>query len=94
MTDISLVETNKIDEKIQIILGQTDYTKEQANEKLKEFDFDELKVIRSYFGITEKKIKPIHSINQEIYKQIRNRLNSNMRDYQERVEKGEARKLL
>ena len=53
-----------------------------------------VKVIRSYFGIAEKKTKPITSINQEIYKQIRYRLDSNMRDYKERVEKGEAKKLL
>jgi hypothetical protein len=81
-------------EKIELILRQTDYSKETAMEKLRENDFDELKVIRNYFGISEKKSKPIHSINQEIYKQIRHRLDSNMRDYQERVEKGEAKKLM
>jgi hypothetical protein len=94
MSEISLVETSKIDEKIELLLRQTDYTKEVAFEKLKENEFDEIKVIRSYFGINEKKNKPIHSINQEIYKQIRHRLDSNMRDYQERVEKGEVKKIV
>ena len=42
MGDISLVETDQIDEKVQIILRQTDYTKEIAIEKLKENNFDEL----------------------------------------------------
>jgi len=93
MPEISLVETNKIEEKIEVILRQTDYTKEKALEKLKENSFDELKVIRSYFGIADKATKPIQSINQEIYKQIRYKLDSNMRDYQERVEKGEAKKI-
>ena len=93
MAEISLVETNKIEEKIELILRQTDYTKEKALEKLKENSFDELKVIHSYFGIADKATKPIQSINQEIYKQIRYKLDSNMRDYQERVEKGEAKKI-
>ena len=91
---ISLVETNQIEEKIQKILRQTDYTYEQAREKLQEKNFDELATIKSYLGITEKKSSEIKSINQEIYKHIRCRLNSNMQDYRERVEKGEATKLL
>ena len=94
MTDISLVETDQIAEKVQIILRQTDYTEEKAIEKLKENNFDELKVIRSYFGIQEKINKPIKTLNQEIYKQIRYRLDSNMRDYNERVEKGDAKKIM
>jgi hypothetical protein len=94
MGDISLVETDQIDEKVQIILRQTDYTKEIAIEKLKENNFDELKVIRLYFGIAEKNNKPMKTINQEIYKQIRYRLDSNMRDYHERVEKGDAKKVM
>jgi len=94
MTDISLVETSEIEEKVQKILRQTDYTHEQATEKLKEFSFDEIKVIKAYLGIPEKKTNGITSINQEIYKQIRYKLDSNMRDYHVRVEKGEAKKVL
>ena len=93
MGDISLIETEQIAEKIQIILRQTDYTEEKAIEKLKEHNYNEINVIRSYFGVIEKK-QPIKSINQEIYKQIRYRLDSNMREYQGRVEKGQAKKLL
>jgi hypothetical protein len=94
MGDISLVETNQITEKIQIILRQTDYTEEKALEILKQNDFDEIKVIKSYFGIVDTKPKPVKTLNQEIYKQIRYRLDSNMRDYQKRVDKGEARNLI
>ena len=93
MGDISLVETEQIAAKIQIILRQTDYTEEKAIEKLKEHNFDEIKVIKCYFGIVEKKPQ-INSVNQEIYKQIRYRLNSNMREYQDRVDKGEAKKII
>jgi hypothetical protein len=91
--NISFVETGKIDENVQIIMRQTDYTEEVAKEKLKEFNYDHIAVIKSYLGVTDKKAAPVKSVNQEIYKQLRHRLDSNMRNYQERVEKGEARKL-
>jgi hypothetical protein len=91
--NISFVETDKIDDNVQIILRQTDYTEEIAKEKLKEFNYDHMAVIRSYFGIPEKKPQTVKSVNQEIYKQLRHRLDGNMRNYQERVERGEAKKL-
>lgn len=91
--NISLVETDQIDEKIQIVMRQTDYSENMAREKLKEHNFDEIATIKSYLGITEKKSLPVKSVNQEIYKQMRSRLNSNMKDYQERVEKGVAQNL-
>jgi hypothetical protein len=91
--NISFVETTKIDDKVEIIMRQTDYTQEIANEKLKEFNYDHMAVIRSYFGIPEKKEAHVKSVNQEIYKQLRYKLDSNMRNYQERVEKGEAKKI-
>ena len=94
MTDnISFVETTKIDEHVQIIMRQTDYTEEISKEKLKEFNYDHIAVIKSYLGVTDKKTQVVKSVNQEIYRQLRHRLDSNMRNYQERVEKGEARKL-
>jgi len=91
--NISFVETGKIDENVQIIMRQTDYTEEIAKEKLKEFNYDHIAVIKSYLGVPNKKAAPVKSVNQEIYKQLRYRLDSNMRNYQERAEKGEARKL-
>jgi hypothetical protein len=92
--NLTLVETDQIDDKVQIILRQTDYSQEVAREKLKEHNFNEIAVIKSYFGIKEKKPAVLKSINQEIYKQIRYKLDSNMRDYHTRVEKGDAKKLL
>lgn len=94
MADISLVETDQIDEKIQKVMRQTDYSEDVAREKLKEHNFDEIATIKAYLGITEKKALPVKSVNQEIYKQLRNKLNANMRDYQSRVEKGEAKKII
>ena len=85
MNNISLVETDQIDEKVQIILRQTDYTEEVALNKLRENNFDEILTIKDYFGITKKKELKIKSINQEIYKQLRNKLDTNMREYTNRV---------
>ena len=94
MTDnISFVETDKIDENVQMIMRQTDYNEEVAKEKLKEFNYDHIAVIKSYLGVPDKKAAPVKSLNQEIYKQLRHRLDKNMRNYQERVVKGEAKKI-
>ena len=92
--NISLIETDQIEGKIQMVLRQTDYTYELAREKLKENNFDEISTIKGYFGITEKKTPQIKSVNQEIYKQLRNKLNSNMKDYQTRVERGEVKNVV
>ncbi len=94
MDNISLVETDKIDGKIQVILRQTDYTQEKAREKLQEFDYNEIAVIKDYFGITEKKPPAIKSVNQAIYKQLRTHLDSAMNDYRDRVDKGEVKKIV
>uniref|UniRef100_A0A6C0DII1 Uncharacterized protein n=1 Tax=viral metagenome TaxID=1070528 RepID=A0A6C0DII1_9ZZZZ len=77
-----------LDEKIQIILRQTDYNEEIAKEKLLENNCDHLLVIKKYFGIAEKKEPTIDrkNLNQEIYKQIRFKLDKTMRDYNQRKE--------
>ena len=94
MDNISLVETDKIDDKIHVILRQTDYTEDKAREKLQQFDYNEIAVIKDYFGITEKKAPPIKSVNQAIYKQLRTHLDSAMSDYRDRVDKGDAKKII
>jgi len=59
---------------IEVILRQTDYTFEQAREKLLEHNNDYMAVIRSYLkqGLTSTTLiaKPL-SMNQQIYKEIR-----------------------
>ena len=93
--NISLVETDLIDEKVEKVMRQTDYSKEIAIEKLKEYGFDEVSTIKAYLGIPEKKsVNEVKSVNQEIYKQLRYKLDNSMRDYQGRVERGEAKKII
>jgi hypothetical protein len=70
-------EKEKEKELIQIIMRQTDYTEEVAREKLIENKYDTILVIKKYMGLDDKKPETIKSVNQEIYKQLRYKLNSN-----------------
>jgi hypothetical protein len=95
MDNISLVETDQIESKVQMIIRQTDYSEDKAREKLQHFNYNELNVIKDYMGITEKKAPAkITSVNQAIYKELRTYLNSAMSDYHERVDKGEVKKVV
>jgi len=90
--NISFIETEDITNKVQIILRQTDLSEEVAREKLKEANFDHISVIKSFLGITEKKALPIKSKNQEIYKQLRYKLDSSMREFNIKKENNENNK--
>lgn len=62
-------------DKIAIIQGQTNYSKEEATTLLDENKGDYIAVIKLYMGIPlAKKEEPIKSINQAIYKQLRTKL--------------------
>jgi hypothetical protein len=63
------------EDKIAIIQGQTNYSKEEATSLLDENKGDYIAVIKQYMGIPlAKKEEPIKSINQAIYKQLRTKL--------------------
>ena len=78
------MDSETIENKVQMIL--TDYTKEEALQKLLEYNYDSILVIKNFLGIPEKKPTPIISVNQEIYRQLRSKLDDSMRDYQTKVE--------
>ena len=88
---ISFTNNSDIQAKVEIILRQTNYTEDEAKNKLKDFNYDHIQVIKSYLGITEKKAPPIKTVNQEIYKQIRYKLDSTMREYNLRKERDETK---
>jgi hypothetical protein len=90
--NISFIETEDITNKVQIILRQTDLSEEVAREKLREANFDHILVIKNFLGITEKKALPIKSKNQEIYKQLRYKLDSSMREFNIKKENSENTK--
>ena len=50
-----LFSSNDIDNKVEIILRQTNYSKEIAREKLIKANYDHLFVIKDYFGIPQNK---------------------------------------
>ena len=82
---ISFFNNDDLDNHIKTVMSQTNYTKDQAIEKLKLFNCDYMRVIRDYMGIPEKKeIEKVKSANQEIYRQIRTRLDSTMKEYREK----------
>lgn len=78
---ISLVDNSELNEMIQKIIRQTDYTEKKALQKLEEFNYDYILVLKDYFGIPIQKEEKIKSINQEIYKQIRYKLNNSLEEY-------------
>lgn len=65
-------QEESIDEKVQLILRQTNYTEEIAKEKLLQMNEDPIRVIKDFLGIQYTKSPKIaKSRNQEIYRQIR-----------------------
>jgi len=77
-------DDSKNNENIDIVLRQTNYTKEVAIQKLEEHNNNAINVIKEYMGVkpTEKKA-PVKSVNQEIYRQIRIKLDTSMDEYRE-----------
>lgn len=82
---ISFFNNDDLSEHVKTVMSQTNYTEEEAIEKLKLFNCDYMRVLKDYMGIPEKKSnKQVKSISQEIYKQIRTTLDSNMKEYREK----------
>lgn len=79
-----MISNEEIDKYIQIIKTQTNYDDFYAIQKLKDFNYDYMKVIRDYMGIPEKRVQKVKSVNQEIYKQIRYNLDATMKEYREK----------
>ena len=78
-----------------VVMRQTEYTEEQAMNKLHEFKFDVMAVVRDYMGISTKKIEgPIKSVNQQIYGEIRNMMDNAASNYRIKKELDEKRKLI
>ena len=68
-------------EKIAMIQRQTMYTYEEAREKLKQNNGNVICVIEEFMGIHKKEIKSSISVQQEIYKQIRMKMDHSIKQY-------------
>jgi len=56
----------------EIVMRQTDYSQEQALEKLKQHNNDIMSIVREYMGVSAiTKKNELKSVNQQIYKEIR-----------------------
>jgi hypothetical protein len=74
---MEIIDNDDMIEKIGIITRQTDYDEETIKQKLIEYNYDHMKVIKEYMGLDKKENKnkgKITSLNQEIYKQIRQKI--------------------
>ena len=82
---ISFFSNSDLEQNIKKVMSHTNYTEEEAMEKLKLFNCDYIRVIKDYMGIPEKKEeKKVKSVNQEIYRQLRTKLDSSMKQYREK----------
>lgn len=81
MDNITIICESEASEKIKLIMRQTDYNEDVAREKLMAYNDDPIKVIKEYMGIVEKPKPAPKSLNQEIYRQLRHRLDDSMRDF-------------
>lgn len=80
-TDISNSTTNKDDnvinvKMIEMVMRQTEYTYDEAKAHLEQYNWEYETVIRKFMGIEEKVEKKCKTVNQEIFKQIRNHMDS------------------
>ncbi len=64
------------DDAINVVMRQTTYSREEAIAKLEQHNNDMFKVLRDFMRIPEKKPIQTGSLNQTIYKEIRNTLGS------------------
>jgi hypothetical protein len=87
------MNNDKTQEQIDMIIRQTDYNQETAEQKLIEFNNDMLAVIRDYMKPAAGSISSNtptdtkYSKNQQIYKEIRGMMDNAARHYEEKKAK-------
>ena len=68
-----------MDEYVDIIMRQTNYSREECIEKLKTNNMND--IIKEYLGITKQVSTRKKSLQQEIYYQIRNQMDSSIKEF-------------
>ena len=84
MSSIKVIEN----EKVEIIMRQTNYDKDLATKKLLEWDNNYMNVIREYMNpsFQNKKVGKKKSIQQNVISEIRNFMDNVSIDYEQRKE--------
>lgn len=81
---VELPSDEEISEMCNIVSRQTNYTIDEIKDKLIEYDYVYMDIIKEYMGIKKDKPKPIKSLNQEIYRQIRIKLDEATKDFNDK----------
>lgn len=75
--DLVCIDNDVIQERIEILKRQTSYSDEEASNALKKHNYDTMSCIREYLEVPTKKEEPKKmSVNQQIYRELRNQLGS------------------
>jgi hypothetical protein len=82
------MEKKAIENLVERIMRQTNYTEEECLQKIELHKMNEMNIIREYMGIPLEKSKQNKSVslNQEIYRQIRHKMNTSMDEYNKKKE--------
>ena len=74
--DMTCTDSEEIKNRVEIVMRQTDYEKEIAEQKLKKHNYDTTACIKEYLGIEMKRehYHKVMSTNQRIYQQLRQQM--------------------
>lgn len=76
-------------ESVNMICRQTDYSEDEAREKLEKNNYNYQLVLNEYFGIKESPKKE-KTTNQQIYGEIRNLMDTGARKFRQEQERAKA----
>tara|TARA_B110000037_G_scaffold221789_1_gene293982 strand:- start:1846 stop:2217 length:372 start_codon:yes stop_codon:yes gene_type:complete len=76
-------------ELVQVVCRQTELTTDEAREMLEKEQYNYMKVLNGYFEIKETKNENPTSINQQIYGEIRNLMDTGAKSYRIEQERSE-----
>jgi len=75
------MDKNELNELIECVLRQTSMERYKVIEKLNEYNFDSIRVIKEHFEIKEKKIEDLINVNQQVYREIRGFMDKAAKQY-------------
>jgi hypothetical protein len=77
------------EESVNMICRQTELSNDEAKKQLEEVNYDYMKVLNKYFGVTEKQKEEKGSTNQQIYGEIRNLMDTGAKNFRLERERNE-----
>ena len=84
------MDESNLKEMIEKVKRQATLEEDEIKLQLEENNYNYMKVIMNHFSVSQKKEKKIVSVNQEIYKQIRTKMDTIMRDYNEKKSRNKS----